>query len=250
MKKSILLLMLFSPILACAGIIIPKNGENIEDVSNISIQGELVMYTQGGESKSLPAEEVSAVLYDNGNYEEVHYTPIFVTQQEPNNLVLDNSDTTGNDQQPMENKPVIENAPAPVENLITLNRLSTNRYTYGETEMDTKAMEQFLQNNCPDAYNRYMSGIKFKKIGWGVMGAGLALTIGGGIMEGVGIYSAGAALLGLGTPAMIVPIPFLCIGYFRTTHAHEFFNQQCATQEMLTINLQASQNGVGLALNF
>lgn len=75
MKHYILvLLLLLCSFNLSAGIIVLATGENIEDISNISIQGQSVTYVQKGKSKSLPIEDVSAILYDNGNYEEVHHS--------------------------------------------------------------------------------------------------------------------------------------------------------------------------------
>lgn len=133
-------------------------------------------------------------------------------------------------------------------------------YSYGGTEMDKKAMEQFLYNNCPAAYSEYMSGKTLKKAGWGVFGAGLALTFFGTMIAAEAIkipigpyqeYEIGGIIIGVGLgSAATIGIPLLCTGYRRTNHAHEIFNRQCATKEKLTLNLQASQNGLGLALNF
>lgn len=161
-----------------------------------------------------------------------------------------------------ENTPVIANTP--MTNVIKMERLSKNLYNYGGTEMDTKAMEQFLRNNCAAAYAKYMSGKKLIGAGWGVFVAGLAMTAGGAVMLGIseadyeytghydyGLEGGGIALTALG-PSIIVTtsVPLLGVGYYRKNHAHEIFNRQCATKEKLTLNLQASQNGLGLALNF
>lgn len=163
-----------------------------------------------------------------------------------------------------EKAPVVTNAP--ITNVIKMERLNKNLYTYGGTEMDAKAMEQFLRNNCPAAYSKYTSGKTLKKAGWWTFGAGLAMTIGGSVMLGCvpsyyeiengatydhGLEGAGIAFVCLGPISMVgAGIPLLCVGYHRTNHAHEIFNRQCATKEKLTLNLQANQNGLGLALNF
>lgn len=187
-----------------------------------------------------------------------------------------------------ENTPVIANTP--MTNVIKMERLSKDLYSYGGTEMDAKAMEQFLRNNCAAAYAKYMSGKKLIGAGWGIFGAGLALTAGGAVMLGLcdsyygraiqldseakfagtkdefeskraearnyrnkidNLEGGGIALTALG-PSIIVTtsVPLLGVGYYRKNHAHEIFNRQCATKEKLTLNLQASQNGLGLALNF
>ncbi|MCQ2323605.1 MAG: penicillin-binding protein activator LpoB [Paludibacteraceae bacterium] len=134
-------------------------------------------------------------------------------------------------------------------------------YSYGNTQMDVKAMEKFMQNNCPKAYLQYRNGKILQKIGWPILALSGAMLITGWTLGGishnydkdtywdlqhasVGCASAGGALLGGAA------VPLLWVGYHRTNHAHEIFNNQCATKEKLTLNFQASQNGLGLALSF
>ena len=147
-----------------------------------------------------------------------------------------------------ENAPIAVNKALP--NAITIERLAKNLYTYGGSEMDAKAMEQFLRNNCPAAYSKYMSGKTLKKAGWWTFGAGLAMTVCGSVIinfeEGIG-----TTFVCLGPITMVgAGVPLLCVGYYRTNHAHDIFNRQCATKENLSLNLQSSQNGLGFALNF
>lgn len=72
MKKSFLLAFAaLLPLFMMAGVIIPKNGENMEGVSNIVIGQTEVTYTLDGEQKSLPLAEVHAVLLDDGSYREI-----------------------------------------------------------------------------------------------------------------------------------------------------------------------------------
>lgn len=72
MKKQLLLLLCISiSIVSLAGIIVTKNNGNIDGVSDITIYDYEVTYTENGTSKSLPIDQVSAVLYDDGRYEEI-----------------------------------------------------------------------------------------------------------------------------------------------------------------------------------
>lgn len=74
MKNYILFfLLIIFPSNIFAGIIVLTTGNNIENISNISVQDQLVLYQQNGKNMSLPVEEVSAILYDNGNYEEIRH---------------------------------------------------------------------------------------------------------------------------------------------------------------------------------
>ncbi|MCQ2340366.1 MAG: hypothetical protein MJZ79_06285 [Paludibacteraceae bacterium] len=61
--------------IAFAGIVVTKNDGNIVDVSNIVVSNTEVSYVENGISKSLPIDQVSAVLYDDGRYEEVKALP-------------------------------------------------------------------------------------------------------------------------------------------------------------------------------
>lgn len=55
-----------------AGVILKTSGEQIDDASGISVTDTEVKYKDSnGNSNSIPKSEVSAVLYDNGKYEEI-----------------------------------------------------------------------------------------------------------------------------------------------------------------------------------
>ncbi|MCQ2347135.1 MAG: hypothetical protein MJZ92_04315 [Paludibacteraceae bacterium] len=74
MKNYILFfLLIIFPLNIFAGIIVLTTGNNIEGISNISVRDQLVLYQQNGKSMSLPMEEVSAILYDDGRYEEIQH---------------------------------------------------------------------------------------------------------------------------------------------------------------------------------
>lgn len=75
MKKFSILLAL-CPTLIWAGVIVPKSGDNIEDISIVSKTTSEIIYTQDGEEKSINLSDVSAILYDDGRYEEI---PIFIS---------------------------------------------------------------------------------------------------------------------------------------------------------------------------
>jgi len=71
MKRIIIFLLLCNPLFLQAGIIVTKSDGNLEDVSNITVGKTEITYKQDGEIKSINRDEVSAVLYDNGKYEEI-----------------------------------------------------------------------------------------------------------------------------------------------------------------------------------
>lgn len=133
-------------------------------------------------------------------------------------------------------------------------------YSYGDMQIDKKEMKTFLRNNNPNVYIQYMKGQSTIKAGWGVAGAGCAAVVAGGIMLGLnaatdtfsdGIMWSGMSLMSAGAALAVTSVPLLCVGYKRQKNAINMFNEQNSRQQApITLNLQASQNGVGLALNF
>ena len=141
--------------------------------------------------------------------------------------------------------------------------MGVKEYTYGNMQMDEKAFQKFLQSNNRSAYMTYMKGQKLKTAGWWVFGSGATLlTLGSAmfVFAELGpvdewsyfpLIDASYAMLSIGATATIVSIPLFGIGArHRNKTAIDIFNEQNSTQSQLTLNLQASQNGIGLALNF
>ena len=72
MKRLILIVFVLFPILIQAGIIVKKSGEQIDNVTIKSVTDAEVEYKiSNGKSKTIPRSEVSAILYDDGRYEEL-----------------------------------------------------------------------------------------------------------------------------------------------------------------------------------
>lgn len=129
------------------------------------------------------------------------------------------------------------------------------KYSYGDTQMEEKAFREFLYKNNREAYLNYMKNQQMIYAGWGLFAGGL-------IMGGAGVaclyigYSSGSQLtalmfmpLGFGS-CVLAGIPLLSVGYTRDRNFINKFNAQNSQQPALTLNLQASQNGIGLALKF
>lgn len=134
-------------------------------------------------------------------------------------------------------------------------------YSYGDTQIDKKEMKTFLRNNNPNVYKQYMKGQSTINAGWGIFGAGAALVATGGIMYILDSYSKGLdirngeliyiGVMSVGAAITLTSIPILCVGHKRQKNAINMFNEQNSRQQApITLNLQANQNGVGLALNF
>ena len=138
--------------------------------------------------------------------------------------------------------------------------LGAEKYSYGTTQMDEKAFRLFMQQNNRQAYLRYMQGEQRIDAGWVMLIGGLIFSASGGVCIDYGsynrnlysheVYVTGWIFSGIGIFSGLTSIPLLSIGYTRQKNAIKMFNEQNGKQPTVTFNLQASQNGIGLALNF
>ncbi len=72
MKKILFVVMLtISSMLSFAGVIMTSSNERIEDVTINSETDSAIIYLQNGVVKSIPIEQVSGILYDDGQYREL-----------------------------------------------------------------------------------------------------------------------------------------------------------------------------------
>lgn len=134
--------------------------------------------------------------------------------------------------------------------------MGVKKYSYGNTQMDEIAFRRFLQNNNREVYLKYMKSNQMIYAGWGTLGGGTLLWVTGTIIfckvYDVGTrYNLGISMCTIGGSATIAGVPLLCVGYTRQKKAIRMFNEQNNEQEPeISLNLQASQNGIGLALSF
>ena len=130
--------------------------------------------------------------------------------------------------------------------------------------MDERAFREFLYKNHSRAYADYMKGKKLVNAGWWTMGAGVVSMIGIGVGCLLGGYnsgeeeleSAGIAFMTLGGAAIASSIPILGVGYAKKNRAYDLrnysytANYSMTNQPAVSLSVQSSQNGIGLALNF
>ena len=152
--------------------------------------------------------------------------------------------------------------------------LGIEKYSYGTTQMDEKAFCLFMQKNNREAYLKYMQSKQLIYAGWGTMIGGALCFVAMGACIGEeqfyrakswdsndpdhayyqlraeNFYLAWCSLVGIAVTAVTTSIPLLSVGYTRQKNAIKMFNEQNGQQPAVTLNLQASQNGIGLALNF
>ncbi len=130
--------------------------------------------------------------------------------------------------------------------------LGVKKYSYGDLQMDEQAFQKFLYKNNSRAYVDYMKSRKLIHAGWGVLAGGIVFLI----PLGVTMYCCfdevvGAPFMATGGAAIASSIPILCVGYSKKNRVLSSINDSLDKSEFaLSLNVQASQNGVGLALNF
>lgn len=96
MKKLIILFALLFSLFAYADIIVTKSDGNIEDVTVVEITETEVIYTQKGTRKSIPYENVEAILYDDGRYVTLPSKSQTYSDSENNISVSTDSDSDSN----------------------------------------------------------------------------------------------------------------------------------------------------------
>lgn len=135
------------------------------------------------------------------------------------------------------------------------------------TKMDKEAYLRFIHSNCPEAWNSYQKGTRLWKAGWGLLGAGIGVEFLIGVPMFVTGYchflddeeerqhkllmAGGAMVIGLGSAMELGSIPLLVVGGIKRNNTYEVYNEQCRQQQnTLYLSMQASSNGIGLALKF
>ena len=154
---------------------------------------------------------------------------------------------------------------------LSITKISKNEYRLGNNTMDRKAYEQFIYQNCPDAWKKHISAKRTIITGWTFLGVGAVLCSAWGMLPlatyyyngqdatyyitwdtyrnweitGIVAGSIGAALVG-------TSIPLLAGGYSAKHNTYKTYNKRCVSTDksLLSLDLQAGANGLGLALKF
>ena len=130
--------------------------------------------------------------------------------------------------------------------------LGVKKYSYGSLQMDEQAFQKFLYKNNSRAYVDYMKSRKLIPAGWCLLGGGIvfAIPLGCGLLDVLWPEEL-AAFWAIGGAAVMSSVPILCVGYSKKNRAFSAINNSLDNSEFaLSLNVQASQNGVGLALSF
>lgn len=114
-------------------------------------------------------------------------------------------------------------------------------------------LHDFLDSNCPFAYDYWRKNFIMECVGWGAMGAGTVFFFWGvaGLSQ-VPNSSVGIAMTVVGAGLMGAGVSMGTVGYIRRAQkAVDLYNQQCTPRYSdVRIDLRSSQNGLGLAFVF
>lgn len=117
-----------------------------------------------------------------------------------------------------------------------------NKYTYNGVTMKGDMYANFLKNNCAEAYKLYKHGHDVSTAGWVLLGVGVGLDLGFSWWLPYSGY--------VGLVCELACIPTLIVGYTQMHRSADLFNSACVGKNQAYWSVTASENGVGLALNF
>ena len=267
MKRSITLVVcaLCTWMAMAQDIIVTKDAKRIEakiqEVSSTEIKYKKFTY-QDGPVFVLPIADVNSILFENGDVQVYHQEPVKAqaTDTDTNKEVA-----TANQSSQQDNNRI-----GMIEKRNNYYYLNTDT---GTTRMDEQAYLRFIQNNCPEAWQRYLQGNKLWKAGKGLLGAGIGIEFLVGVPllcagyaniykdtyygygddysnTGYALVASGATFIAIGSLMEAGSIPLLIVGGIRRNNTHEVYNVSCREKTQVSLNVQSGANGIGLALKF
>lgn len=129
-------------------------------------------------------------------------------------------------------------------------------YSYGNMYMDENTYAGFIKRTCPTAYQTYRDGRTKVNVGAGFVGAALGSLLSLTIIAACSDFmDVSGAAIGMGVTSgicWITGIPLWVVGAIEKRNSINIFNNQCGKVQNppITISVNASNNGIGLALNF
>jgi hypothetical protein len=249
MKKifTLAIIALMSVVAFAQDVIVTKDKEQIQakilEVSSDEIKYKKYSYLDGP-TFSLDVDKVLTIAYENGDVEV--YDKDFIEEKEEiirekEELLLKQKAMYG-----------------------TFDKEDGFYYLRGEssmTKMDKKAYLAFIQENCPEAYRSYQKGNTMFKTGAGMLGSGLGLMfllgtplycvgLSGKSNHWEGCLISGSVFITLGSLSTAGSIPLMIVGGIKRNNSHEVYNEHCNNETPITFSVNATSNGIGLALNF
>lgn len=130
-------------------------------------------------------------------------------------------------------------------------------YGYGDVHMDNNTYAAFLKRTCPDASMVYEAGKVAEVIGVGFCSAAAAIGFWALIWMSIdpSLETSKSYAIGISVSvgaSLALGVPLWVIGAKNKKRSVEMFNTSCGLEQAppVTMSLNASQNGIGLALNF
>lgn len=128
-----------------------------------------------------------------------------------------------------------------------------NTYYFNGRTMNEESYSEFLKNNCPAAYDIFNTGSNTAFAGWMLFSLGVGTDLGsliGYLIAGPTTVNTAFSIIGLGCE--IACIPTLIVGYNKKHKSVDVYNSSCAykSKSRAYWSINASQNGLGIALNF
>lgn len=253
----------------CADVIVTTKSEKLEvkivEISSTEVKYKKVSNLQGP-TFVLSTDEINTIMYENGEVQVMEHKaaqpaqPVQTAQQpvpaaQPQQ-VYGQYPQAGGYQQPYGNNYGYKSnqLPYPGTPGYTGNGIVRNGSNYFYNGQPI-VLQDFLYQTCPVAYDYWRKNFIMECAGWSLLSGGVVLVVAGGALAGVvesevsGGYIAMAAI---GAAWVCAGIPLGAVGHVRRTEkAVDLFNMQCAARySEVRFNLQASKNGIGLALNF
>ena len=226
-----MVMLVVAGLVSAQDVIITNDSRKI-DAQIIEVSSTEIRYKEKGNPNGptfvLNTNEINSIIYANGSVSTFNQT------QNPSRQQSDPYQANGQYQ----SSPFITK--------------SGNTYFYNGKSMSETEYVNFIQNNCYEAWQSYQSGKNLVKNGWTFFGVGAGCFV-LSIPLAFAPYSIyyDPILWGAGTGFLISSVVCLPIGYSRVNNSHEIFNQQCARRATaLEFGIQASQNGIGLAMKF
>lgn len=163
-----------------------------------------------------------------------------------------------------------------------IHKLSFNQFYFEDSLYSKKEIQSLVIMTCPSAEQYYKNAKKWVIGGWCGVGVGLAMTIIGGALLGVGtelsqsyhsgnyygyyynrwdygapssedhsseaLLTSGYVLLPIGCAAIAASLPIACIGHYRINNIYTVYNESCTRQKNSDIALCWSFTGSGIGM--
>ena len=147
-----------------------------------------------------------------------------------------------------------ENSPKVAATSSFLLSRKGNKYYFENNEMNKRETLQWLETqNCPAAYEKFLSGYRTANLGWGIMATGVSFDLIGTIIAfAAHNQQLGYVFMGMGGALEVSCIPTLIVGYCKMHNTVDEYNDSCGrTADAKPYwSIQAGYNGIGVAYNF